>query len=67
MKLSDSNFLLLDGKDTGTSPKRFAQKLGRRNEKIPIIYFTMLDAGDITPTLDLNQNAIEKNWVAFEK
>ena len=69
VKLSNSNFLLLDGRDTGVSLTDFAQRLRRKNAEIPDIYFTMLDAADITPSLVLNQNANEKDrgkWVPFK-
>ena len=69
IKLSNSNFLLLDGSDTGVSLTDFAQRLRRKNAEIPDIYFTLLDAADITPSLVLNQNAKEKDrgkWVPFK-
>ena len=38
----------------------FAQQLRRKNAEVPDIYFTLLDAAGISPTLILNQNARAK-------
>ena len=64
IKLSNSQTLILDGVETGIFLLDFAQQLRRKN-----IYFTLLDATGITPTLILNQNAKAKergNWVPFK-
>ena len=69
IKLSTSNFLILDGTDTGVSLTDFAQTLKRKNLAVPDIYFTLLDAADITPSLVLNKNAKEKergSWIPFK-
>ena len=69
IKLSTSNFLILDGTDTGVSLTDFAQTLKRKNAAVPDIYFTLLDAADITPSLVLNKNAKEKergSWIPFK-
>ena len=69
IKLSTSNFLILDGTDTGVSLTDFAQTLKRKNAAVPDIYFTLLDAADITRSLVLNKNAKEKergSWVPFK-
>ena len=69
IKLSTSNFLILDGMDTGVSLTDFAQTLKRKNAAVPDIYFTLLDAADITPSLVLNKNAKEKergSWIPFK-
>lgn len=69
IKLSNSNILLLDGRDTGVSLTDFAQTLRRKNAEVPDIYFTLLDAAAIAPSLVLNQNAKEKErgkWVPFK-
>ena len=69
MKLSTSNFLILDGTDAGVSLTDFAQTLKRKNAAVPDIYFTLLDAADITPSLVLNKNAKEKergSWIPFK-
>ena len=69
IKLSTSNSLILDGTDTGVSLTDFAQTLKRKNAAVPDIYFTLLDAADITPSLVLNKNAKEKergSWIPFK-
>ena len=62
IKFSTSNFLILDGRDSGVSLTEFAQTLKRKNAEVPHIPFTLLDAADITPSLVLNKNANEKEW-----
>ena len=60
IKLSTSNFLILDGRDTGVSLTDFAQTLKRKNAEVSDIFFNLLDAADITPSLVLNKSAKEK-------
>ena len=60
MRLSPSNFLILGGGDTGVSLTDFAQTLKRKNAEVPDIFFTLLDAADITRRLVSNKNAKEK-------
>ena len=59
-KLSTPNYLILDGTDTGGPLTDFPQTLNRKNAEVPYIYFTLLDAADITPSLVWNKNANEK-------
>ena len=69
IKLSTPNFLFLDGTDTGVPLTEFPQTLKRKNAEVPDIYFTLLDAADITPSLVLNKNAKEQergSWVPFK-
>ena len=69
IKLSNSQALILDGVETGIFLSDFAQQLRRKNADIPDIYFTLLDAAGISPTLILNQNAKAKergSWVPFK-
>ena len=69
IKLSNSQTLVLDAVETGISLLDFVQQLRRKNAKVPDIYFTLLDAAGISPTLILNQNAkAEKkgSWVPFK-
>ena len=69
IKLSNSQTLILDGVETGIFLSDFAQQLRRKNADVPDIYFTLLDAADISPTLILNQNAKAKergSWVPFK-
>ena len=68
IKLSNSQTLILDGVETGIFLSDFAQQLRRKNADVPDIYFTLLDAADVYPTLILNQNAKAKergSWVPF--
>ncbi len=69
IKLSNSQTLILDGVDTGIFLLDFAQQLRRKNADIPDIYFALLDAAGISPTLILNQNAKGKergSWFPFK-
>ena len=69
IKLSNSQTLILDGAKTGNFLSTFAQQLRRKNADVPDIYFILLDAADISPTLILNQNAKAKErgiWVPFK-
>ena len=50
IKLSNSQTLILDGVETGIFLSDFAQQLRRKNADAPDIYFTLLDAADISPT-----------------
>ena len=56
-KLSNSLTLILDGVETGIFLSDFAQQLRRKNAEVPDIYFTLLDAARVSPTLILNRNA----------
>ena len=69
IKLSNSQTLILDGVQTGIFLMDFAHQLRCKNADVPEIYFTLLDAAVISPTLILNQNAKEKErggWVPFQ-
>ena len=69
IKLSISQTLILDGVETGIFLSDFAQQLRRKTADVPDIYFTLLDAAGISPTLILNQNAKAKergSWVPFK-
>ena len=66
IKLSNSQTLALVGVETGFFLSDFAQQLRRKNADVPNIYFTLLDAAGISPTLILIQNAKAKergSWV----
>ena len=68
-KLSNSQFLNLDGVETRSFLTDFAQQVRRKNPDVPDIYFTLLDAAGISPTLIRNQNAKAKErgtWVLFK-
>ena len=69
IKLSNSQTLILDDVETGIFLSDFAQQLRRKNADVPDIYFTLLDAPELSPTLILNQNAKAKergSWVPFK-
>ena len=60
IKLSNSQTLILEGVERGIYLLDFALQLRRKNADVPDIYFTLLDAAGISPTLILNQNAKSK-------
>ena len=69
IKLSNSQTSFLDGVETGIFLSDFVQQLRRKNADVPDIYFTLLDASGISPTMILNQNAKAKErgtWVPFK-
>ena len=69
IRLSPSNFSILDGRDTGVSLTDFAQTLKRKNAEVPDIFFTLLDAAGVTRSVVLNKNAKEKDrrsWVPIK-
>lgn len=70
IKISDSNKILLDGRDTGVSIVDFIHKLKRAGEEFPDIYYTLLDAlPNIVPTNVVNKNAKKKDrgsWIPFK-
>ena len=68
-KLSKSQTINLDGVDTGVLISDFTLHLRRKNADVPDIYFTLLDAAGISPSLVFNQNAKAKDrgsWVPFK-
>ena len=69
IKLSNSQRIILDGVDTGVLIPDFTLHLRRKNVDVPDIYFTLLDAAGISPSLVFNQNAKAKDrgsWVPFK-
>ena len=69
IKLSNSQTIILDGVDTGVLISDFTLRLRRKNADVPDIYFTLLDAAGISPSLVFNQNAKAKDrgsWVPFK-
>ena len=69
IKLSNSQTTILDGVDTGVLFSDFALHLRRKNADVPDIYFTLLDAAGISPSLVFNQNAKandRESWVSFK-
>ena len=69
IKLSNSQTIFLDRVDTGALISDFALHLRRKNADDPDIFFTLLDAAGISPSLVFNQNAKAKergSWVPFK-
>ena len=69
IKLSNSQTIILDDVDTGVLISDFTLPLRRKNKVVPDIYFTLLDAAGISPSLVFNQNAKVKDrgsWIPFK-
>ena len=69
IKLSNSQTIILDGVDTGVLISDFTLRLRRKNADVPDIYFTLLDAVGISPSLVFTHNAKAKDrgsWVPFK-
>ena len=69
IKLSISQTIIVDGIDTGVLISDFTLHLRRKNSDVPDIYFTLLDAAGISPSLVFNQNAKAKergSWIPFK-
>ena len=69
IKHSNSQTMFLDVVDTGVLISDFTLHLRRKNADVPDIYFTLLDAAGISPSLVFNQNAKSKDrgsWVPFK-
>ena len=69
MKLTNSQTLILDVVETEIVLSDFAQQLRPKMADVPDIYFNLLDAAGVSPTLFLNQNAEAKergSWVPFK-
>ena len=66
IKLSNLQKINLDGVDTGVLISNFTRHLHRKNADVADIYFTLLDAAGISPSLVFNQNAKAKetgSWI----
>ena len=69
IKLPSSQTITLDSVDTVVLSSDFTLHWRRKNADVPDIYFTLLDAAGISPSLVFNQNAKAKDrgsWVPFE-
>ena len=69
IKVWNSQTLILDGVETRMFLLDFSQQLRLKNADVPDIYFTLLDAAGISPTMILNQNAKAKeraSWLPFK-
>ena len=68
IKLSNCQTINLDGVDTGVLISDLTLRLRQKNVDVPDIYFTLLGATGISPSLVFNQNAKAKDrgsWVPF--
>ena len=69
IKFSNSQTIILDGVDTGMLISDFTLHLRRKNADVPDIYFTLLDAAGMSPSLVFKQNDKAKDrgsWVPFK-
>ena len=69
IKLSNWRTIILDDVDTGVLISDFTLHLRRKNAEVPDIYFTLLDAAGVSPSLVFNQNAKAKergSWIPFK-
>ena len=69
IRLSNSQTIILDGVDTAVLISDFILHLRQKNADVPDIYFTLLDAAGISPSLVFNENAKAKDresWVPFK-
>ena len=70
IKLSNSQTIILDGVDTRVLISDFTLHWRRKNADVADIYFTLLDAAGISPSLVFNQNAKAKergSWILFRE
>ena len=69
IKFSNSQTIILDGVDTQVLISDFTLHLRRKNADVPDIYFTLLDAAGLSPSLVFNKNAKAKerrSWIPFK-
>ena len=68
-RLSQSENIILDNRDTKESIVDFVCALKRQNTDFPDIYFTILEATQTPPKLVVNKNAKAKDrgtWILFK-
>ena len=68
-KLPNSQVSRLDGVDSGDLLLDFDQQLRRKNADSPDLYFTLLDAAGISPTVVPNQSTkakVRRSCVSFK-
>ena len=69
IKISQSDNIILDNRDTKESIVDFVCALKRKNTDFPDIYFTILEATHIPPKIVINMNAKAKDrgtWIPFK-
>ena len=65
IKSSKLQTLILDGVESGVLVSDFAQQFRRENADVPDLYFTLLVAAGILPTLVLDKNATAEERVSW--
>ena len=68
-KLSLSDSILLDGRDTNVAFVDFVYALKRKNVECPDIYYTILDGIGLNPHKIINKDAESKergSWIPFQ-
>ena len=69
IKLSQSDNIILDNRDTKESTVDIVCALKRKNTNFPDIYFTILEATQLPPKFVINKNAKAKDrgtWIFFK-
>ena len=69
IKLSQSDNIILNNRDTKESIVDFVCALKRKNTDFSYIYFTILEASQLPPKLVINKNAKAKDrgtWIPFK-
>ena len=69
IKLSQSDNIILDNRDTKESNADFVCALKRKNTDFPDIFFTILEATQLPPILVINKNAKAKDrgtWIPYK-
>ena len=69
IKISQSDNIILDSRDTKESIVDFVCALKRKNTDFPDIYFTIMESTQLPPKFVINRNAKAKNrgtWIPFK-
>ena len=69
IKLSLSDSILLDGRDTNVAFVNFVYALKKKNVDCPDIYYTILDAIGLNPNKIINKDAKSRErggWIPFQ-
>ena len=69
IRINQSENIILDNRDKKESIVNFMCGLKRKNTNFPDIYFTILEATQITPKLVINKNAKAEDretWIPFK-
>lgn len=69
IKLSRSDTIIVDGRDTFVPVHDFFLATRKKNIPLPDVYFTILDAAQYTPSAVINKDAKSKDrgtWIPFK-